>query len=140
PEDMRRARMHTAKSGCGDARVSTREEGVEFAQRYLSYFPASFVDDPPDAVPGTPASTPPIREIIPVDENKPFDMHQLIDALIDEDSFLEIHARWAREVIVGYGRLDGHVVGIVANQPKVKGGGLFVDSSAKCARFIWTRN
>src|SRR5436190_7806319 len=121
-EEMGGARMHTAKSGCGHALVATDEEGIEFAKRYLSYFPSSFVEDPPDSAPGTPTSTPPIREIIPVDENKPFDMHQLIDALIDEDSFLEIHARWAREGIVGYGRLDGHVVGIVANQPKIKGG------------------
>ena len=67
-------------------------------------------------------------------------MRELLDALLDADSFLEIHARWAREVIVGYARLDGRVIGIVANQPKVKGGVLFVDSSDKCARFIWTCN
>ncbi len=77
---------------------------------------------------------------MPADENKPFDMRQLLDALLDADSFLEIHARWAREVIVGYARLDGAVVGVVANQPKVKGGVLFVDSSDKAARFIWTCN
>src|SRR5205807_5038641 len=58
----------------------------------------------------------------------------------DADSFLEIHARWARELIVGYGRVDGRVIGVVANQPKVKGGVLFVDSSDKAARFIWTCN
>jgi acetyl-CoA carboxylase carboxyltransferase component len=60
--------------------------------------------------------------------------------VLDSGSLLEIHARWAREVIVGYARLDGHVVGVVANQPKVKGGVLFVDSSDKAARFIWTCN
>ncbi len=64
----------------------------------------------------------------------------LIDALVDAGSLLEIHARWAREVLVGYARLDGRVIGIVANQPKVKGGVLFVDSADKCARFIWTCN
>ena len=67
-------------------------------------------------------------------------MSELLDALLDGDSFLEIHGRWAREVIVGYARLDGRVVGIVANQPKVKGGVLFVDSADKCARFITTCN
>ncbi len=67
-------------------------------------------------------------------------MRSLIDAVIDGGSFLEIHARWAREVIVGYARLDGRVVGVVANQPNVKGGVLFVDSSDKAARFIWTCN
>ena len=67
-------------------------------------------------------------------------MHELIDALVDEDSFLEVHKRWAKELIVGYARLDGRVVGIVANQPKFKGGVLFVDSADKAARFIWTCN
>src|SRR5262249_18385103 len=67
-------------------------------------------------------------------------MRALLDALVDSDSFLEIHARWAKEVIVGYARLAGRVVGIVAKQPKVKGGVLFVDSSDKAARFIWTCN
>ena len=139
-EEMGGARMHTSKSGCGHALVSTDEEGIEFARRYLGYFPSSFADEPPGAPPAPPASERPIRELIPVDENKPFDMRELLDALLDADSFLEIHARWAREVIVGYARLDGRVIGIVANQPKVKGGVLFVDSSDKCARFIWTCN
>ena len=67
-------------------------------------------------------------------------MHELIDALVDEGSFLEVHKRWAKEVIVGYARLEGGVVGIVANQPKFKGGVLFVDSADKAARFIWTCN
>ena len=67
-------------------------------------------------------------------------MRLLIDAVIDADSLLEVHARWAKEVIVGYARLDGRAVGIVANQPKVKGGVLFVDSSDKAARFISTCN
>jgi methylmalonyl-CoA decarboxylase subunit alpha len=139
-EEMGGARMHTSKSGCGHALVSSDEDGIEFAKRYLSYFPSSFKEDPPDAVPAAPASDRPIRDLIPVDENKPFDMLELIDTIVDDGSFLEIHARWAKEVIVGYARLDGHVIGIVANQPKVKGGVLFVDSSDKCARFIWTCN
>ena len=65
-------------------------------------------------------------------------MRELIDALVDEGSFLEVHKRWAKELIVGFARLDGRVVGIVANQPKYKGGVLFVDSADKAARFIWT--
>jgi acetyl-CoA carboxylase carboxyltransferase component len=77
---------------------------------------------------------------IPSDENKPFDMRLLIDALIDADTFLEIHPRWAKELVVGYARLDGRAIGIVANQPKHKGGVLFSDSADKAARFIWTCN
>jgi acetyl-CoA carboxylase carboxyltransferase component len=140
-EEMGGARMHTSRSGVGHALVSSDEEGIDFARRYLSYFPSSFLGEPPGAPPGLPSgSGASIRELIPVDENKPFDMRLLLDCLIDEGSFCEIHARWAREVIVGYARLDGRVIGIVANQPKVKGGVLFVDSSDKAARFIWTCN
>ncbi len=92
------------------------------------------------AQPLAPASHTPIGELIPADENKPFDMKLLLDALLDAGSFMEIHARWAKELIVGFARLDGRPVGIVANQPKVKGGVLFVDSADKAARFIWTCN
>jgi acetyl-CoA carboxylase carboxyltransferase component len=65
-------------------------------------------------------------------------MLELIHALVDADSFLEVHKRWAKELVVGYARLDGRAIGIVANQPKQRGGVLFVDSSDKAARFIWT--
>jgi acetyl-CoA carboxylase carboxyltransferase component len=139
-EEMGGARMHTSRSGVGHALVGSDEQGIDFARRYLGYFPGSFREEPPGAPPAVPASERPIRELIPADENKPFDMRELLDALIDSGSFLEIHERWAKEVIVGYARLDGRVIGIVANQPKVKGGVLFVDSSDKCARFIWTCN
>jgi acetyl-CoA carboxylase carboxyltransferase component len=139
-EEMGGARMHTSKSGCGHALVASDEEGIDFARRYLSLFPGNWEQDPPLAPPAPPASERPIRELIPADENKPFDMRELLDSLLDADSLLEIHARWAKEVIVGYGRLEGRLVGIVANQPKVKGGVLFVDSSDKCARFISTCN
>jgi acetyl-CoA carboxylase carboxyltransferase component len=139
-EEMGGARMHTSKSGCGDVLVESDEEGIEFARRYLGYFPSSYLGEPPLAPAAAPASDRPIAELIPPDENKPFDMRELLDALVDAGSFIEIHARWAKEVIVGYARLDGRVVGIVANQPKVKGGVLFVDSADKCARFIWTCN
>ncbi len=139
-EEMGGARMHTSKSGCGHALVASDEEGIDLARRYLSYFPDSFDDEPPTALPAPAGSERPMGELLPADENKPFDMRELIDCLIDDDSFLEVHARWAKELIVGYGRLDGRVVGIVANQPKVKGGVLFVDSADKAARFIWTCN
>ncbi len=139
-EEMGGARMHTSVSGCGHALVSSDEDGIDFARRYLDYFPSTCTGVPPQAPPAPPASERTIDELIPQDENKPFDMRELIDAVVDAESFLEIHERWAREVIVGFARLDGEVTGVVANQPKVKGGVLFVDSADKCARFIWTCN
>jgi acetyl-CoA carboxylase carboxyltransferase component len=139
-EEMGGARMHTGVSGCGHFLVKTDAEGIALARQYLAYFPTNWEGTPPLAPPAAPASDTPIREIIPADENKPFDMRELLDSLVDEGSFLEVHKRWAKELLVGYARLDGQVVGIVANQPKQKGGVLFVDSSDKAARFIWTCN
>jgi acetyl-CoA carboxylase carboxyltransferase component len=136
-EEMGGARMHTGVSGCGHFLVKSDEEGIDLAQRYLSYFPRHWEESPPPAPPAEPAGALPD---IPVDENKPFDMQQLIAALVDSESFLEVHRRWAKELIVGYARLEGRVVGIVANQPRQRGGVLFVDSADKAARFIWTCN
>ncbi len=136
-EEMGGAKMHTGVSGCGHFLVKSDEEGIDLCKRYLGYFPSSCDEEPPVAAPAEPAAELPA---IPVDENKPWDMRELIDALVDDGSFLEVHKRWAREVLVGYARLDGRVVGIVANQPKFKGGVLFVDSADKAARFIWTCN
>jgi methylmalonyl-CoA decarboxylase subunit alpha len=136
-EEMGGARMHTGVSGCGHFLVGSDEEAIELAQRYVGYFPSHWDEGPPVAPPAAPAGELPD---IPADENKPWDMRALIDALVDGGSFLEVHKRWARELIVGYARLDGRVVGIVANQPKFKGGVLFVDSADKGARFIWTCN
>src|SRR5215204_3175477 len=130
-EEMGGARMHTGVSGCGHFLVNSDEEGIDLAKAYLGYFPVNWREEPPAAPPAEPARDLPE---IPVDENKPFDMLELIDALVDAESFLEIHKRWAKELIVGYARLDGRAIGIVANQPKQRGGVLFVDSSDKAAR------
>jgi acetyl-CoA carboxylase carboxyltransferase component len=136
-EEMGGARMHTAVSGCGHFLVESDEDGIDLAKRYLSYFPSNWRGDPPAAPPAPPAGALPD---IPTDENKPFDMRDLIAALVDGDSFLEVQERWAKELIVGYARLDGRAIGIVANQPKQRGGVLFVDSADKAARFTWTCN
>jgi acetyl-CoA carboxylase carboxyltransferase component len=136
-EEMGGARMHTGVSGCGHFLVRSYEEGIDVAKRYLSYFPQHWRDDPPAAPPGEPAGELPE---IPADENKPFDMLELIEALVDAGSFLEVQKRWAKELIVGYARFDGRAIGIVANQPRQRGGVLFVDSADKAARFIWTCN
>jgi acetyl-CoA carboxylase carboxyltransferase component len=141
-EEMGGARMHTGVSGCGHQLVGSDEEGIELARRYLSYLPSSWRLEPPQAPPLPPREPGPagIAELIPADENKPFDMRELIHCVVDEGTVLEIHPRWAKELIVCYARLGGRTVGIVANQPRHKGGVLFSDSADKAARFIWTCN
>jgi acetyl-CoA carboxylase carboxyltransferase component len=143
-EEMGGARMHTGVSGCAHQLVSSDAEGIRAARRYLSYLPSSWRSEPPTAEPLPAAPDAPARagiaELIPADENKPFDIKLLIDAIVDDGSMFEIHARWAKELVVGFARLEGRPVGIVANQPKHKGGVLFSDSADKAARFIWTCN
>src|SRR5215211_2412248 len=139
-EEMGGARMHTSVSGCGHFLVDSDEEAVDLAKRYLSYMPQSWHGSPSPAPPVEPAPVRPPSEVVPADENQAFDVMDLIGGLVDADSFLEVHSRWAKELVVGFARLDGRAVGIVANQPKVKGGVLFVDSADKAARFIWTCN
>jgi methylmalonyl-CoA decarboxylase subunit alpha len=139
-EEMGGARMHTGVSGCGHFLVKSDAEAIETARRYLSYMPGSWRELPPAVEPAAPTSDAAIAEIVPADENRPFDMREVLDALLDADSFLDVHKRWAKELIVGYGRLDGQAIGVVANQPRQKGGVLFVDSADKAARFIQTCN
>ena len=139
-EEMGGAKMHTGVSGCGHFLAKTDAEAIETGRRYLSYMPTNWREAPPAAPPSEPGADRPVSEIVPDDEKTPFDVKELIDAVCDADSFCEVHARWAKELVVGYARLDGRVVGIVANQPKFKGGVLFVDSADKAARFIATCN
>jgi acetyl-CoA carboxylase carboxyltransferase component len=144
-EEMGGAKMHTSVSGCGHQLVSSDEDGIALARRYLGYMPQNWETRPPTQSPSAaaaaePAPATPIEEIVPEDENKPFDMKALIEAVVDGGSLLEVHPRWAKEIVVGYARLEGEAVGIVANQPKHKGGVLFSDSADKAARFIWTCN
>ncbi len=142
-EEMGGARMHTGVSGCGHQLVESDEQAIAMARRYLSYLPTNWLAEPPLAEPRRPAEpsgAASIAELIPADENHPFDMLTLINAIVDEGSLMEIHPRWAKELLVGYARLDGRAIGLVANQPKQKGGVLFGDSADKAARFIWTCN
>src|SRR5437667_8156500 len=137
-EELGGARMHCSVSGCGDVLVKTEQEAIAAAKAYLSYFPESFSGSLPlqKAVPPA-ASGKRIEEIIPADQNKFFDMFALIRELVDADSLFELKKLFAPEVITAFARLEGKPVGIVASQPKHKGGVLFVDSADKAARFIW---
>ena len=136
-EEMGGARMHCTVSGSGDMLVKTEEEGIEAVRRYITYFPSSSDDKPIPIHPEAPGKDPHTTEsIIPTNENMPFDMYELIDRIIDRNSFWEIKRLFAPEIIVGLARLDGKPIGVIANQPKVKGGVLFVKSAIKATKFI----
>ncbi|WP_299088426.1 acyl-CoA carboxylase subunit beta [uncultured Metabacillus sp.] len=136
-EEMGGARMHCTVSGCGDILANSEEEAISLARRYLSYLPANFSERPPlkEALPPK-THDQSLEDIIPKNQNAPFNIKDLIDRMIDQDSFFEIKALFAPELITGFCRLNGQSVGIIANQPKVKGGVLFHDSADKAARFI----
>ena len=137
-EEMGGARMHCSVSGCGDVLCKTEDDAIEFAKRYLGYMP-SRAGSPAPIEPGRPPkkSGKRLEDIVPADENKPFDMMAVIGEVVDEGTWLEIKTFFAREILTGLARIDGRPVGIVANQPKMLGGILFVDSADKAARFIW---
>ncbi len=136
-EEMGGARMHCSVSGCGDVLVQSEEEGIAVVKRYLSYVPSNYTEAPPEMAPVAAASGRSPSEIIPADQNRAFNMRNLIEAIVDADSIFEIKELFAGELITAFARLNGKVVGVLANQPAVKGGVLFVDSADKAARFIW---
>jgi acetyl-CoA carboxylase carboxyltransferase component len=140
-QEMGGALMHASVSGCAQMLAEDDAQALALARRYLSYMPTNWRERPPRARAQAPAPLAgSLAQIIPAAENEPFDMHELIGALVDQGSWLEIHDRFAKELIVGLARLGGEVVGLLASQPLVKGGVLFSDSADKAARFIWTCN
>ena len=129
--------MHCSISGCGDFLCKTEQEAIELCRKYLAYFPQHCEDALPMAAPkAVSEKAKALEAIVPKDINSPFQMKDFIEGLVDEGSFLEIKKLYAGELITGLARMDGRPVGIVANQPRVKGGVLFVDSADKAARFM----
>jgi acetyl-CoA carboxylase carboxyltransferase component len=135
-EEMGGARMHATVSGCGDNLATDDADAIEQARLFFSYLPTCWREPAPEVV----AEAPAIEladDCVPADESVPFDVHDIMDGLLDADSFFEIKPLFAAELVVGFGRIDGRPVGVVANNSAVKGGVLFVDSADKAARFIW---
>jgi acetyl-CoA carboxylase carboxyltransferase component len=137
-EELGGARMHATESGLGDALVADDKEAIEFARAYFRYMPQHSGEKPaPCGAKPARLSPKPISELIPDEPNRGYDMRKVIDAIIDEGSWLEIKKLFAKELLIGFARLDGQAVGVLANQPMQKGGVLFNDSADKAARFIW---
>jgi acetyl-CoA carboxylase carboxyltransferase component len=136
-EDLGGAKMHCSVSGCGDFLCKTEPEAIELCQQYLSYFPQHCEDALPVVPPKAVApKAKALGALVPTDIMAPFQMKDFIEGLVDEGSFLEVKRLFAGEIITGLARLAGRPVGILANQPRVKGGVLFVDSADKATRFI----
>jgi acetyl-CoA carboxylase carboxyltransferase component len=135
-EEMGGARMHATVSGCGDNLVSDDGHAIEEAKVYFSYLPGSWRERSP-SYHGADVSAELDASVVPESEAQPFDIHRVIDGLVDTDSFFELKPEFAAEVVTGLGRIDGRPVGVVANNSAVRGGVLFNDSSDKAARFIW---
>ncbi len=135
-EEMGGARMHCTVSGVGDVLVADDTEAIETAKLWLSYLPLNWHSPLPTYVPEAPSAQL-TADTIPERESQPFDVHDVIDGLVDDDSFFEVKQLFAPELVVGLGRMAGETVGIVANNSMAKGGVLFTDSADKAARFIW---
>jgi acetyl-CoA carboxylase carboxyltransferase component len=135
-EEMGGARMHATVSGCGDNLATDDADAIDQARLLFSYLPSSWRQLSPVA-----RGTEPLRVLsraeLPDEESSGYDMHGVIDCIVDADTLYEIKPLFATELITGFARLDGHTVGVVASNPAEKGGVLFVDSSDKAARFIW---
>ena len=135
-EEMGGARMHATISGCGDQLAADDTEAIEQAKHYFSYLPLNWRSPLPAYDPLDPARDF-ADDLVPSQESAGYDIRRIVEAIVDEGSFFEIKPLFAAELVTGFALLEGEVIGIVANQPAVKGGVLFVDSADKGARFIW---
>jgi acetyl-CoA carboxylase carboxyltransferase component len=135
-EAMGGAKVHCAESGVGHFLCKTESEALDVVRRYLSYLPGNWTQQPPAAEAVPAAAKVDLAALVPVSERQAFDMRRYVKGLLDEGSFFEIQALWARELTIGFGRLDGRVVGVVGNNSMFKGGVLFVDSADKASRFV----
>jgi acetyl-CoA carboxylase carboxyltransferase component len=135
-EEMGGARMHATVSGCGDNLAHDDEDAIDQARAWFTYFPSSWRDQPPHYQPVEPAVAL-HAESVPADDKAVYDVHTIIDGIVDAESFFEIKPLFAPEMVCGLGLVEGKPVGFVANNPMVKGGVLFTDTADKAARFVW---
>jgi propionyl-CoA carboxylase beta chain len=140
-EDLGGAHTHNSKSGVAHFQASDDADCLELARALLSYLPSNNMEDAPryDPVADPTAEVDPeLDAFMPDSPNTPYDMHKVIESLVDEGDFLEVHAQFAGNMLCGFARIDGTSVGIVANQPMQFAGTLDIDASEKAARFVRT--
>jgi acetyl-CoA carboxylase carboxyltransferase component len=137
-EELGGAMTHASKSGVAHFVGATEQQTLEMVRYLLSFLPANNLEDPPYFPPTDDPDRQDERlvDLMPDAPNKPYDMSEVIRLIVDDGEFLEVCPWWAQNIITGFARLDGHTVGIVANQPRVLAGTLDIDSSSKGARFV----
>ena len=137
-EELGGAMVHASRSGVAHFAVENGEEGLSLIRRLLSYLPQNNLEEAPVKVTNDPINRleDSLNEIIPDSPNRAYDMYEIIGGIIDDGEFLEIHADYAQNIIVGFARLNGHSTGIVANQPSRLAGVLDINASRKAARFV----
>jgi propionyl-CoA carboxylase beta chain len=139
-EELGGAATHASKSGVAHFLAPDEEACLEDARYLLSFLPQNNLDSPPFAPPTDPRDREDaeLDRLIPDSPNKPYDMHEVIRRVVDDGRFLEVHERYAENIVCGFARLGGHVVGVVGNQPRALAGVLDIDSSVKAGRFVRT--
>lgn len=136
-EEMGGAKMHCSVSGVGDILAANEDEAIELGKKYLSYVPQNFNGENKIAAGFKAPTDLDIEKLLPANAAQAYDMVKVIEGIVDAGSFFEMKKLFAREMLTGFARIEGRVVGIVANQPRVKGGVIFVDSADKAARFVF---
>jgi acetyl-CoA carboxylase carboxyltransferase component len=137
-EQLGGAAAHAGRSGVAHFAISGDEACLLEVRRLLSFLPANNMEDPPVSEPEDDAgrTSPELLTIVPEESSRPYDMREVVSCLVDGGDFMEVHAAYAQNIIVGFARLDGRPVGIVGNQPLVLAGVLDIDASRKAARFV----
>ncbi|RLM63072.1 acyl-CoA carboxylase subunit beta [Halorubrum sp. Atlit-26R] len=137
-EELGGAVTHSSTSGVAHFAEESEEEALDDIARLLSYLPANNVEDPPRVEPwdDPERADEELESIVPDAPRKPYDMKDVIGSVADEGSFFEVHENFAKNIVVGFARLDGHSIGVVANNPRVNAGTLDIEASQKGARFV----
>ncbi len=137
-EQLGGAMSHNQKSGVAHFAAENEEHCIEMMKTLLSYLPSNNLDDPPRIETGDDINRmdEELASIVPPESDQPYDMKDIILRVVDNGEFLEVHEHWAKNIVVGFARLNGYSIGVVGNQPKVLAGTLDIDSSTKGGRFV----
>jgi len=129
--------IHSTISGICHRVTDTEEEALEIVKKLLTYLPSNNLDDTPHSLEKFNAMDPHLfNKVLPESENEPYDMKTIINLIVDQDSFFELFPNWAKNIIIGFGRIENQVIGIIANQPLYLSGAIDYNASDKAARFI----